>query len=65
MSCDNYISSFKDMSKTIKEIASTCDKSFYKKICHEIEELKNNRLCQKEINEAKEYWGIMVISFSF
>lgn len=60
MSCDNYISSFKDMSKTIKEIASTCDKSFYKKICHEIEELKNNRLCQKEINEAKEYWGIMM-----
>lgn len=56
LSYDNYITSFTDLSTIIKEIASTCDKSFCKKICYEIEELNKNRLSQKEIDEAQEYW---------
>lgn len=55
MSTNDYIDTLKDLSHNVKAIAATCDQSFHRWICDEIEKVKKNRLTTQNILEAQLY----------
>lgn len=55
MFTDDYIATFGDLSHNIRAIAATCDQSFHRRICDEIDELQTHRITTKNMLEAQEY----------
>lgn len=51
----DYNTTFTDLSHSIKDIAATCDQSFHKWICDEIEELQTDRITTQKMHKAQLY----------